>query len=298
MTDQTDNKLCSQQMAHFVARGFIRFDGIVPDDINQQFLREVGQVGPSTTGDPRGIFAKYGELMSESAIEEVVPGTDLAEAFRADSSIGRLLAEPRIAGAIESLVGPGSLVDHHFVHITFPPAYFEGSTTEQVSQHTHQDSTIDPRRAFDVQMFYFPHEVTADMGGTRFVPGTHLRIVSEAAIGRYQNVRGQQHVVCPAGTVMFMHHGIWHGGGLNRSERARYMYKLRLNPNVRQCRLWDTSDLGGRPSGPATNFFRQGQARPGGHPQHPDDAGTLVRERHRPAGVHEPHSLMALRSGR
>ena len=90
---------------------------------------------------------------------------------------------------------------------------------------------------------YFPHEVTAAMGGTRYVPGTHLRIVSEAAVGRYQNILGQQHVVCPAGTLLFTHHGLWHGGGANRSDRVRYMFKIRLNPTVRQQRLWDTSDL-------------------------------------------------------
>ncbi|MEM7015820.1 MAG: phytanoyl-CoA dioxygenase family protein [Pseudomonadota bacterium] len=109
--------------------------------------------------------------------------------------------------------------------------------------HTHQDSTIDPRKAFDVQLMYFPHDVTPEMGGTRFVPGTHLRIVSEAAIGRYQNISGQRHVVCKAGTMLFMHMGIWHGGGLNQSERVRYMFKIRLCPTEKQVRLWDDSDL-------------------------------------------------------
>src|SRR5262245_55840595 len=90
---------------------------------------------------------------------------------------------------------------------------------------------------------YFPHDVTREMGGTRFIPGTHLRKVSEAAIARYQNVLGQQHVVCPAGTLLFLHHGMWHGGGVNRSDRVRYMFKIRINPTVRQARLWDTSDL-------------------------------------------------------
>jgi hypothetical protein len=56
-------------------------------------------------------------------------------------------------------------------------------------------------------------------------------------------MRGQQHVVCPAGTLLVLHHGIWHGGGVNRSERLRYMFKIRLNPTVRQCRLWNTDDL-------------------------------------------------------
>ena len=81
-------------------------------------------------------------------------------------------------------------------------------------------------------------------GRTRYLPGSHLRIVSEAAIGRYQNIRGQQHVVCPAGSLLVLHHGIWHGGGSNASETTRHMVKIRLNPTVPQVRLWDTSDFG------------------------------------------------------
>ena len=112
-----------------------------------------------------------------------------------------------------------------------------------MSQHTHQDSTIDPRTAFDLQIMYYPHAVTRDMGGTRFIPGTHLRKVSEVALGRYQNLRGQQHMVCEAGTLLFMHHGIWHGGGVNLSDRTRHMFKIRMHSSGPQTRGWDLSDL-------------------------------------------------------
>jgi Phytanoyl-CoA dioxygenase (PhyH) len=231
--------LDSRQMARFVARGFLRFDGVVPTALNEQFLDEVGR--PPQPGD--NVRTLYAKLLSGSGIPAVAAGTPLADAYPASSAIAQLLELPLVRGAIESLVGPASRFDHHFLHVTFPPEFYAVRGVPNVSQHTHQDSTIDPRRAFDIQIMYYPHDVTPAMGGTRFVPGTHLRIVSEAAIGRYQNVRGQQHVVCPAGTLLFLHHGIWHGGGVNHSERLRYMFKIRINPTVRQCRLWDTSDL-------------------------------------------------------
>jgi len=232
--------LSSQQMATFVARGFLRFDAVVPDDINQQFLDEVGR--PPKPGDTvRKVYAK---LLSGSGIPAVAAGTPLDEAYPGSCAVSRLLELAVVRGAIESLVGPNPHFDHHFLHVTFPPEFYAARGTPNVSQRTHQDSTIDPRRAFDVQIMYYPHAVTPEMGGTRFVPGTHLRIVSEAAVGRYQNIRGQQHVVCPAGTLLFLHHGIWHGGGVNRSNELRYMFKIRINPTVRQERLWDTSDLG------------------------------------------------------
>ena len=224
-------------MAHFVARGFIRFDAVVPDAINQQFLDDIGDVADRSESP----MTQYGKIMQSSVVPLVPAGTKLNQAYPKDSALNKLVRLPEIKGAIDSLVGTGSLVDHHFLHITFPPKHYPKGY-EQVAQPYHQDSTIDPRQAFDVQLFYFPHEVTLDMGGTRFVPGTHLRVVSEAAIARYQNIQGQQHVVCPAGTVMFFHMGLWHGGGLNLSEQLRYMFKIRLCPTKRQSRLWNFSD--------------------------------------------------------
>lgn len=227
--------LNTAQMAHFAASGYLRFDAVVPQALNQAFLKEIGH-----SSEVAGIGEHYRNIMATSAIPVVPAGTQLAEAYPQDSAIARILALPEVAGAVQSLVGRQPVLDHHFLHITFPPVM---TGKPAPAQHTHQDSTIDPRQAFDVQIMYFPHEVTAEMGGTRFVPGTHLRIVSEAAISRYQNIAGQQHVVCPAGTLLFMHHGIWHGGGANRSDELRYMFKVRLCPSERQCRLWDTSDL-------------------------------------------------------
>lgn len=232
--------LDSMQMATFVANGYLRLDAVVPDDINSRFLADVGHVDESRIP---GIREYYREIMNESAIPRVRAGTPLWDAYGTDKAISDMLGLPEVKGAIQSLVGRAPTFDHHFLHVTFPERYYRAIGQEPVSQHTHQDSTIDPRQAFDVQIMYFPHEVTADMGGTRFVPGSHLRVVSNSAIGRYQNVRGQQHMVCKAGTLLFMHMGIWHGGGMNRSERLRYMFKIRICPTERQLRLWDTRDL-------------------------------------------------------
>ena len=228
-------KLTTNQMAQFTARGFLRFDAVVPEDINRQFLDDIGKVSPQADS----VVGHYGRIMSSSVVPLVNPGSPLSTAYPESSALHKLIRLPEVAGAIDSLVGLDSVVDHHFLHITFPPSYWPAEPAQR-SQATHQDSTIDPRQAFDVQLFYFPHEVTLDMGGTRFVPSSQFRIVSEAALGRYQNIRGQQHTVCPAGTVMIFHMGLWHGGGLNRSNALRYMFKIRLCPTRRQLGLWDT----------------------------------------------------------
>lgn len=227
--------LNTAEMASFAARGFLRFDAAIPASVNQQFLNDIAEASPA----PDSLANHYGRIMQNSVVPLVNPGTKLADAYPDGSALDKIIHEPVVAGAIQSLVGLDCSLDHHFLHITFPPNYADATSPTRKSQPTHQDSTIDPRQAFDVQLLYFPHDVTLEMGGTRFVPGTHFRLVSEAAIARYQNIAGQQHVVCPAGTVMFFHMGLWHGGGLNRSDALRYMFKIRLSPNSRQLRLWD-----------------------------------------------------------
>ena len=229
--------LGSLDMARFVARGFLRFDGVVPAEINAQFLAEAGEADYPKPGQK--MMRTYGELLARAQIPEVAAATPLSAAYPQGSAVERLLALPLVRGAIQSLVGPDPVFDHHFLHVTFPPAYYEASGGEHVSQHTHQDSTIDPTAGFDLQIMYYPHKVTREMGGTRFIPGTHLRRVSEVALGRYQNIAGQQHMVCEAGTLLFLHNGIWHGGGVNHSDRTRTMFKIRMNPSRPQVRLWD-----------------------------------------------------------
>ncbi|QNP68075.1 phytanoyl-CoA dioxygenase family protein [Streptomyces roseirectus] len=205
--------LTSVEMARFVARGFLRLDGVVPPEINERAVAAL-----------------------EQGLPGVPYGTPLAEAFAPDTFVHDLLAVPAVAGAVESLVGPGPTVDHHAVHVREP---HEGQ-----AQPLHGDAIIDVRPdAFDIQLMYYPHEVTADMGGTLSVPGSHLRRINETDVGRVQNLRGQTRLTCPAGTVVVVHHGIWHSGRRNDTARRRYMFKLRLNPTVPQVRLWDLADL-------------------------------------------------------
>jgi hypothetical protein len=233
--------LSALDMARFTARGFLRMDAVVPEEINAQFLAQAGQAREPEPG--RKVLGTYMELLANSGVPEVPPGVPLASAYAQGTALRRLLDLDVVKGAIQSLVGADPVFDHHFLHVTFPPAYYEAGGGENVSQHTHQDSTVDPQAGFDLQIMYYPHKVTREMGGTRFVPGTHLRKVSEVALGRYQNIAGQQHMVCEAGTLLFLHNGLWHGGGVNHSDRTRTMFKIRISPTQPQVRRFDLSTL-------------------------------------------------------
>ncbi len=77
--------LTSVQMARFVAHGSLRIDAVVPAEMNAEAI-DVLQAG----------------------IPAVPYGTPLSEAFEEGSFAQRLVQLPEVAGAIHSLVGPGS----------------------------------------------------------------------------------------------------------------------------------------------------------------------------------------------
>lgn len=216
MSTQTVDKkylLNSYQMAEFVARGFLRFDELVPDEINQAVMREI----------------------DNDAIKGAPAGTPLSECYHG-SSIRTVLDMPEVQGLIQSLVGANPLFDHDAIHVREP--------NQGKAQGLHADSIIDTRTTtFDIQIMYFPHDIPLEMGGTLLLPGSHFRRVNTQDIAAYQNMIGQIPMVCKAGSILVLHHGIWHCGRQNKTDRRRYMFKVRLNPTERQLCLWNMDDL-------------------------------------------------------
>ena len=232
--------LTTDQMASFVARGFLRLDAVVPDEINQQAMKELPGLFLTWLDEFRGVAPGAAALTQVDNDEIPLPrsGTVLRDAYAPDSAFGRMVRVPAIAGAIQSLVGADPVVDHHFVHLK--PA------GDLHAQGLHCDAIIDEGLAFDIQLFWFPHDVAPREGGTRYIPGSHLRRVNMDDVARYHHLAGEQYFSGTAGTVVIFHQGLWHAGAPNHGSRDRVMGKLRLNPTQPQVRLWDTSDLAPR----------------------------------------------------
>lgn len=244
--------LSTRQIAEFAARGFLAFPAVVPDEINAAAEEEL-----------RAILATWGTPERPNAPRS---GQRFDELYPEPSAIGRMLRLPVVAGAIESLVGLDARFDHDFVHLR--------AAGDPFAQHLHQDAIIDPTPgpAFDIQVFYFPHAVAADGGGTGFVPGTHLRRVHETDVGRYHHMAGERQWSGPAGSVLIFHQGMWHRGMANPGDRERLMYKIRLNPTAPQVCRWDTSDLADLQNGPEDHVFATFD---------PDKVAMILRRRER-----------------
>ena len=228
--------LTTEQMVEFASSGCLFFEELIDKETNKEFLDDIGH----TSADKVDSMETYNKtIKATSSIPRIKAGSPLKNAYPVNSPLEKILKNEVVAGAIQSLVGSNPVVDHQALHLTFPTKFFKGANKRQMSQGNHQDSTIDPRSTFDIQVFYFPTEVTKEMGGTRYHPGTHLRIVNEFAIAKYQNILGQKSIVCKPGTIGIFHNGLWHGAGVNFSDEIRYMFKVRLQPTEKQELLWD-----------------------------------------------------------
>ena len=236
-----DHRLTTQEMARFVAEGYLRFDALVPEDVNQRVIAELEALASVKLRQAIG-RAALGEVEHPESL------TPLSRCYPEPSVIGEYLRLPQIHGIVTSLVGKDPLFDHDFVHKL--PA---GSEYEQ---HLHVDAVIDdPTPAFDIQIFYYPVAVQPGCGGTRMVPGSHLRRTRAEGVARYQHILGEQQFSGPAGTVMVFHQGLWHAGQPNPGDTDRWLYKIRLNPQEPQVRLWNTDDFEALHNDPRDHTF-------------------------------------------
>ena len=244
----SDHRLTTQEMAEFTLKGFLRFDAFVPEAINERVFEELGDLYATKVSQiARSFGIRTKKLKSGAATSPIGESnsqstnrpdslTPLSACYPPPSIIGEMLRLPQVHGIIESLVGGDPLFDHDFVH------YIAAGSAE--GQHLHVDAVIDNRHpSFDIQLFYFPTAVAPKAGGTRFVPGTHLRRTRAEGVARYQHLLGEEHYCGPAGTILIFHQGLWHAGQPNPSEQDRWMYKVRLNPQVPQVRLWNLDDF-------------------------------------------------------
>ncbi len=237
-----DFRLTTDEMARFVADGYLRFEALVPDEINDAVIDELRALeGPK-------LMQVLGRTPDAETIQRPDSLTPLSQCYPSPSVLGEYLRLPQIQGIIESLVGQDPRYDHDFVHHL--PA---GSGYKQ---NLHVDAVVDSSDpTFDIQLFYFPHAVAKGEGGTRFVPGSHLRRARAEGVSRYQHMLGEQQYHGPAGTVLVFHHGLWHAGQPNPGTQDRWMYKIRLNPVESQVRRFNLDDFEALHNEPSDHVF-------------------------------------------
>ena len=154
------------------------------------------------------------------------PGDAITDAL---PGLHQVLYHPLVQGALTSLAGEDyEVMEHRHWHCKEPGIPY---------MHWHQDGKN--RRGAGLDRFlglYYPADVTADMGPTIIVPGTHFRNAPTDRMRTYTNIRGQVPLVVKAGTFAITHYDLWHGTAANRSRHRRHMIKFLFSRTRRNTR--------------------------------------------------------------
>jgi hypothetical protein len=209
MIDQ-QNLLDDEGMRDFITNGYVTVHPDLPH-VHEEIYRETAAIF-EREGDPR------------NQILQRVP--QLYEVF----------AHPAIRGVLTSLLGPDYVLHpHRHAHIKRPGQ--EGGRWHQdgrsgnftTKDHGWLFEWRRHHRIRSVWVWYYPQEVTRDMGPTAVIPG--VQYYDMESMRYYDNAYSEPEIVAslcgPAGTVTIGHYHSWHSSwGTNHSNKNRYMIKF------------------------------------------------------------------------
>jgi HEAT repeat protein len=188
---------------------------LLSDEALARFLREGYVTVP--TGLPRQFHEELRHRLADVLEEEGNWGNNVLPRV---PELQLVWDDPVVRGALTSILGPTYVAHpHRYCHLNVP-----GSEAQRLHKDTlnfsgdRQPPHHRPRWAI---AFYYPQDVTADMGPTGIVPGSQYYLDQPDASELPEiTARG------PAGTVTIVHFDIWHRATANTGTRPRLMVKF------------------------------------------------------------------------
>jgi hypothetical protein len=161
--------------------------------------------------------------------------------------------DPPVAGALASLLGPTyAMHPHRYCHRNEP-----GSTAQRLHKDSREfsgDHHLRHHRPRWLIAFYYPQDVSADMGPTAVVPR------SQYYLERPDETEWPEIQLCPPiGTVAIVHFGMWHRATANISPGPRYMFKFEFG------RMDEPDTFADAPAPAAARGAFDGDGRPAPH---------------------------------
>ncbi len=138
--------------------------------------------------------------------------------------IQEIFTSPSVDGALTSLLGPGySMHPHRYCHLNSPGGQ---------GQNWHKDDYIYDQNVRHhryrwVMAFYYPQDVSPDMGATGILSGRQY--YNHISTDDPTQSTEQEISLCgPAGTVALVNFDVWHRATANTSNKKRYMLKFQF----------------------------------------------------------------------
>lgn len=194
-----DFSLDAAARAQFVRDGHLVVQTQLPDEFHQAVYAKLDETFERDGNEGNNILPRVPELQ-------------------------QVYDDPAVAGALQSLLGPGYIMNPHR-HCHLNPAGGKGGGWHK-DCYVYDHNLRHPRFHW-VLALYYPQDTTADMGPTGVMPGQHwYRTISNPDPALAQE-RGEG-LVGSAGSVSIVHFDGWHRAMANHSDRKRYMLKFQF----------------------------------------------------------------------
>jgi HEAT repeat protein len=182
-------------VARFVRDGFVTINTTLPAAFHAELCQRAGAILDREGNWGNNILPRLPELQ-------------------------RVLDDPPVASVLATLLGPSYAIHpHRYCHRNEP-----GSTGQRLHKDTRDfsgDHHLRHHRPRWLIAFYYPQDVTPDMGPTAIVPR------SQYYLDRPDDAVAPEIQLCmPGGTVAFVHFGMWHRATANLGTKQRYMFKF------------------------------------------------------------------------
>ena len=185
--------LTDAQVQDYLTHGFLVLHAGPPGSFHRSVLRQIAT-----------LYATEGN-----------PGNDILPRV---PDLYEILRDPVVDGALQSLLGADYLIHPHR-HCHENPSGSDGQRMHQDSYEN--DENVRHHRTRWAMAFYYPQDVSLEMGPTAVLPASQYFNSAEQA-----HRRAELPLCGAAGTVTIVHYDLWHRAMPNASDRHRYMVKF------------------------------------------------------------------------
>jgi hypothetical protein len=205
--------LSDDAMRDFIVNGYVVVKPALPPDFHKSVFQQT-----------LGIIEK-GENLGNNNLLPRVP------------MLQQVFDDPAVHGALTSILGQNYVMNQHRACHYHPP----GSKAQDWHKDYPLGGNVRYHRTRLAMAFYYPQDVTEDMGPTAIQPVTQYYVMPSEDAGL---------ALCgEAGTVTIVHYELWHRATENISDKIRFMLKfLFCRTEEPQQPSWNAEDPGWEPN--------------------------------------------------
>ena len=182
--------LSDDAMQDFIVNGYVVVKPALPPDFHKSVFQQT-----------LGLIEK-GENLGNNLLLPKVP------------MLQQVFDDPAVHGALISILGQNYVMNQHRACHYHPP----GSKAQDWHKDYPLGGNVRYHRTRLAMAFYYPQDVTEDMGPTAIQPATQYYMTLSEAAGL--SLCGE------AGTVTIVHYELWHRATENLSDKIRFMLKF------------------------------------------------------------------------